>query len=144
MVRVIYLLSITDRPYRRQLIEASVNGTKWTAKGKSACVTDREMVELAQTLQGWTQSVYKFGCAFIHLSNCHDYQQRDPLLTLPNDEKSAILQHMRRYHGGPVEPGPSFEDLLPYLPRVFEKVADNLECYLKQLDAEEAPAASAI
>ncbi|HMP03889.1 MAG TPA: hypothetical protein PKD86_09355 [Gemmatales bacterium] len=144
MVRVIFLLSIADKPYRHQLIDASVNGEKWTAKGKKACITDREMVELAQTLQGWTQSVYKFGCAFIHLSSFHDHEHRDPFLALPNDEKAAILKHMRHYHGGPAEVDPSFEDLLPYLPQVFEKVAGNLDCYLKQLEAEESPLASAI
>ena len=42
-------------------------------------ITDKEMVELAQELQGWTESVYKFGCAFIHLSGLHDYNSRDPL-----------------------------------------------------------------
>jgi len=144
MVRVIFLLSIADQPYRRQLIDASVNGAKWTVKGKKACITDREMVELAQTLQGWTQSVYMFGCAFIHLSSFHDYEHRDPLVALPKDEKAAILKHMRYYHGCPANADPSFEDLLPYLPQVFEKVAGNLECYLKQLETEESPVASAI
>jgi len=144
MVRVIFLLSIADKPYRQELIEASVNGAKWTAKGKSACITDREMVELAQSLHGWTQSVYKFGCAFIHLSSFHDYEHRDPLLVLAKDEKAAILKHMRAYHGGLTVSDPTFEDLLPYLPQAFEKVADNLECYIKQLEAEEAPAKSAI
>lgn len=144
MVRVIFLLSIVDKPYRHQLIDASVNGEKWTAKGKKACVTDREMVELAETLQGWTHSVYKFGCAFIHLSSFHDYEHRDPFVALPVDEKAAILNHLRNYHGGPASGDPSFEDLLPYLPMVFEKVADNLECYLKQLEAEESPARNAI
>jgi hypothetical protein len=36
-------------------------------------MTDREMIVIAHELQGWTQSVYKFGCAFIHLSSLHDY-----------------------------------------------------------------------
>ena len=144
MVRVIFLLSIADKPYRQQLIDASVNGAKWTAKGKSACITDREMVELAQSLHGWTQSVYKFGCAFIHLSSFHDYEHRDPLHALANDERTAILRHMRAYHGGPTIAEPTFEHLLPYLPAVFEKVADNLECYIKTLEAEEAPAKTAI
>ena len=137
MVRVIYLLSITDKSYRDKLVDASVNGAKWTAKGKSACITDREMVELAQSLHGWTQSVYKFGCAFIHLSSFHDYENRDPLLARPQEEKAAILKHMRAYHGGPHSAEPKFEDLLPYMPAVFEKVASNLECYIKQLEAEE-------
>ena len=144
MVRVIYLLSIADKPYRQQLVDASVNGAKWTAKGKSGCITDREMVELAQSLHGWTQSVYKFGCAFIHLSSFHDYEHRDPLLALPENERAAILIHMRAYHGGPIGLDPPFEDLVPYLPQVFEKVASNLECYVKQLEAEEAPAKIAI
>jgi hypothetical protein len=144
MVRVIFLLSIADKPYRQQLIDASVNGAKWTVKGKSACITDRQMVELAQSLHGWTQSVYKFGCAFIHLSSLHDYEHRDPLLALPKDEKAAILKHMREYHGGPSASEPTFEDLLPYLPAIFEKVAGNLECYVQQLEAKEAPATSAI
>jgi hypothetical protein len=144
MVRVIYLLSIADKPYRQQLVDASVNGAKWTAKGKSACITDREMVELALSLHGWTQSVYKFGCAFIHLSSFHDYEHRDPLLALPENERAAILKHMRAYHGGPIAPDPTFEDLVPYLPQVFEKVAGNLECYVKNLEGEVAPAKIAI
>jgi len=144
MIRVIYLLSIADKAYRNQLIDACVNGAKWTAKGKRPCITDREMVELAQSLHGWTQSVYKFGCAFIHLSSFHDYERRDPFLALPKDEKAAVLNHMRAYHGGPSVSDPTIEDLFPYLPRVFEKVADNLDCYVKQLEAEEAPVKSAI
>lgn len=144
MVRVIYLLSIVDKPYRQQLIDASVSGEKWKVNGKKASITDREMVELAQTLQGWTQSVYKFGCAFIHLSSFHDYEHRDPLLAIKEEEKTAILKHMRDYHGGPASADPTFEDLLPYLPQVFEKVADNLECYLTQLEAQESTARSEI
>jgi hypothetical protein len=144
MVRVIFLLAIADKPYRQQLIDASVNGAKWTVKGKSAGITDREMVELAQSLHGWTQSVYKFGCAFIHLSSFHDYEHRDPLLALPKNEKAAILKHMQAYHGGPTVPEPTFEDLLPYFPAIFEKVAGNLEYYVQHLEAEETPAKSAI
>src|SRR5438876_4673834 len=144
LVRVIYLLSIADRTYRRQLLEASVNGLKWKAKGKNACITDREMVDLAQSLHGWTQSVYTFGCAFIHLSSFHDHEHRDPFLALPEEEKAAILKHMRAYHGGPAARDPTFHDLYPYLPQVFEKVAGNLDCYLKHLESEEMPARSAI
>lgn len=144
MVRVIFLLSVADEAYRHQLIDASVNGAKWTVKGKKTCITDREMVELAQSLHGWTQSVYRFGCAFIHLSSFHDYEHRDPLLVLPKDEKASILRHIRAYHGGPTCSEPTFEDVLPYLPAIFEKVAGNLEHYLRQLEAEETPAKSAI
>ena len=56
MVRVIYLLT-QSLERRALLIEASINGQKWSQENSRASVTDREMVELSQRLQGWTQSV---------------------------------------------------------------------------------------
>jgi hypothetical protein len=41
---------------------------------------------------------------------------------------------MQNYHGGPAGPEFSFDDLVPYLPGVLEKISDNLECYLKDLE----------
>ena len=105
-------------------------------------MTDREMLEIAHGLQGWTQSVYKFGCAFIHLSSLHDYNDRDPLELLPALEREDLLQHCRHYHGGPSEPDPSFSDLVPYLPRVLEKIASNLEHYLAELEGGKLLAAT--
>jgi hypothetical protein len=134
MVRVIYLLA--QKIERRDLlIEASINGEKWSQEGSRAKVTDKEMVDLAQNLQGWTQSVYKFGCAFIHLSGLHDYSDRDPLAQLPEQERDDILQHCRYYHGGPSGPNPSFSDLIYFLPSVLEKISRNLEGYLQNLEA---------
>ncbi|MEW6599120.1 MAG: hypothetical protein AB1429_16670 [Pseudomonadota bacterium] len=136
MVRVIYLLN--QVPERRELlIDASVRGEKWTQGTSRAKVTDREMVDLAQALQGWTQSVYKFGCGFIHLSDLHDYNDRDPLLRLPAEERRDIIEHCRNYHGGPTADSEHFEALVPFLPRVLEKIASNLECYLKHLEKGE-------
>jgi len=97
-------------------------------------VTDRDMVELANTLRGWTRSVYKFGCAFIHLSNFHDYQARDPVKSLTKEEKVDLLKHMRAYHGGPATDDPSFDEVVRYLPQVFEKVHSNLGCYARDLE----------
>ena len=135
MIRVIYLLTISDKNYRAELIRASVEGKPWTKKDSRKRITDRDMVNIANQLQGWTESVYKFGCGFIHLSNFHDYQQRDPMTAVSRSEKDAILKHMRYYHGGPQIPNPKFSDLIPYLPMVFEKIAENLECYVKDLEA---------
>lgn len=134
MVRVVYLLSIQDMDYRDALIKASVEGKQWTAKGNKKKITDKEMVDLANELQGWTKSVYKFGCAFIHLSGFHDYKDRDPMELISDEDKSAILEHMRGYHGGPLEENPKMVDLSPYFPMVFNKIADNLECYIKYLE----------
>jgi len=137
LVRVIYLLSIHDRIRRDDLIHAAVEGRTWTADGSRRRITDRDMVDLAQQLHGWTESVYSFGCAFIHLSKMHDHAHRDPFLELAEEDRSAILSHMRQYHGGPLARSPSFQDLVPYLPHVFEKIADNLECYVQKLENDE-------
>ena len=140
MVRVIYLLA-QDLDRRDALIGASVRGEVWSQVGSRAKVTDREMVDLVQRLQGWTQSVYKFGCAFIHLSSLHDYNDRDPLAQLPDDERKAILEHCRHYHGGPGREAECFDGLVPYLPRILDKISGNLECYLEALEGREVRSA---
>src|SRR5690554_1366354 len=76
MIRVIYLLNVIDLDQREKLINQTLIGQKWRIKnenGKTISITDRDMVELSNSLFGWTKSVYKFGCAFIHLSDFHNY-----------------------------------------------------------------------
>jgi hypothetical protein len=132
MVRVIYLLA---QPLERRavLIEAAVSGERWSKPNSKASVTDREMVDLSQQLQGWARSVYKFGCAFIHLSNLHDYNDRDPLYLVSDEEKDDIIQHCRHYHGGPASNNPTFGDIVQYLPNVLDKISRNLNYYLEEL-----------
>ncbi|GAB4119851.1 MAG: hypothetical protein Kow00104_02560 [Rhodothalassiaceae bacterium] len=139
-VRVVFLLAQKDRTFRNIPISAAVSGRFWTQPGteprKERRITDRDMIDLADRLHNWTRSVYKYGCAFIHLSNLHDYGARDPFLSLPDGERESILTHMRYFHGGPCGPNPTFRDLIPFLPDVFEKIASNLECYLEDLEKD--------
>jgi hypothetical protein len=135
IVRVIFLLTQEDRVYQSELIEASVGGQRWHRKGSKDKVTDREMVDLADSFEGWTKAVYKFGCAFIHLSSQHDHEARDPLLALPVGERATIVEYVRHYHHGrPSSDQPTFQDIVPLLPDVFEKISANLEHYLKNLE----------
>lgn len=137
MVRVIYLLKLKGHGERRRLILSTLNGEPWkvrTMEGKLRKVTDREMVDLAQQLQGWTRSVYKFGCAFIHLSDFHNHHVQNPFDRLPSQEKQSILDHMRHYHHGPLTDSLSVEELSMYIPAVFDKITSNLECYLEDLE----------
>ena len=134
MVRAIYLLSLADKEYRNALLLASVENRPWKTKNGQR-VTDRMLVDLAQRLHGWTQSVYAFGCAFVHLSSFHDHGHGDPIKAISAEERAAILRHMQYYHGGPASAEFSFDDLVPYLPRLLEKISGNLECYLKDLEA---------
>ena len=136
MIRVIYLLSIKNLSERERLIGATLRGEKWkirTTKGKFRNVTDKEMVDLGQELQHWTQSVYRFGCAFVHLSDFHNHLAQNPFDRLTSEERQNVLSHMRAYHGGPARDNPSMDELATYLPRVFEKIAENLKCYVDQL-----------
>jgi hypothetical protein len=127
-------------PERYRLVESTLKGDKWevqTKKGKWKKITDKEMVNLSQKLQGWTQSVYMFGCAFVHLSDFHNHFAEDPFAKLDESEKQNILSHMRHYHGGPSHDNPDMKEISLYVSRVFEKVASNLEYYLKQLEQNE-------
>lgn len=140
MIRVIYLLQITDLAERSRLIKSTLRGEKWkvpTPKGKSRDVTDREMVDISQKLQGWTQSVYRFGCAFVHLSDFHNHHSQNPFQRLTETEQQDVLSHMRNYHGGPLHDNPTMEEFSQYLPRIFEKIADNLKCYVEHLERGE-------
>jgi hypothetical protein len=133
MVRVMFLLSLHDQGERRRLIEDSVGGRRWRGRN-GKIITDREMVRLANALHGWAESVYRFGCAFIHLSNFHDRLARDPFKSLPTSERRDIIGHIEYYHGHLATKTPGMEDLLPLIPGVFTKVADNLRCYLDSLE----------
>jgi len=141
LIRVLYLLSISDIEERKRLMESTLSGERWkvtTSNGKQAFVTDAMMVEVSEEFEGWARSVYKFGCAFIHLSNFHGYNSLNPLETVSVEEKSDILNHMRGYHQGPESDNPTFQELADYFPRVFKKIKGNLECYLQDL-TEEVP-----
>jgi hypothetical protein len=139
MIRVIYLLGIRDIAERKRLISSTLQGKKWkvwTDRGKWTDVTDRRMVDFAQQLQGWTQSVYRFGCAFVHLSDFHNHIAENPLDKLETAERQNVLFHMRYYHGGPCDDNPKMAEFASYVPQVFGKIADNLDCYLKTLEAD--------
>ena len=142
MVRTIYLLSVDNIDERNRLIAQTLNGEVWTVttpKGKKKKVTDREMVKLSNDLHGWTLSVYKFGCAFIHFSNFHDYNECNPFEALNQEEQADILKHLRNYHGGPQTDTPSFDQISMYCPNVLKKITGNLECYVKDIELNEMP-----
>ncbi|NTW34125.1 MAG: hypothetical protein HGB12_16155 [Bacteroidetes bacterium] len=135
MVRVIFLLSQTIDE-REHLINLTLTGEKWKLRSK-ANVTDKQMVELADTLNGWTESVYKFGCAFIHLSLFHDYVFNDPFQNLGQDEIDSLKNHLNNYHGFPLTNDLTMQSISHYLPMVFDKIESNLECYVEHLEQRE-------
>ena len=144
MIRVIYLLNEADLNKRRSFIEQTLNGEKWSFinhNGKTQKVTDKDMVDLADNLNGWTQNVYKFGCAFIHLSNFHDYQSEAPFQSLNDSDKGIIINQLRHYHGANLNRESSFKDLIRFLPMVMNKISGNYEREIKSLEEEKTESA---
>ena len=136
MVRCIYLLNFSDLTIREILTNQTLDGERWRYPNRRI-ITDRDMVKIANELQGWTASVYKFGCSFIHLSNFHNYKESDPFLSLEESEKNDIKFHLNQYHGYNLENELTFESIKPYLFQVFDKVKGNLLCYVESLEQNE-------
>ncbi|PXY02927.1 hypothetical protein DF185_02200 [Marinifilum breve] len=140
MVRVIYLINIPDISQRELLVNKTLNGEKWTFinhNNKVQTITDRDMVNLASQLRGWTQNVYKFGCAFIHLSNFHSYLTEDPFSSLTDSEKEDIVNQLNNYHFAGLTKDSKMNDIIPYLPNVMDKITANFEYDICKLENNE-------
>jgi len=135
LVRAVFLLSV-GLVEREHYIRQTLSNEKWTRRNSRTVITDRQMVNLADTLHGWTSSVYKLGCAFIHLSPMADYRNENPFQQLPVDEINDIKQHLNNYHSFPLNESLSMTTISPYLLRVLDKVSSNLECYIAYLEQE--------
>lgn len=136
MIRCIFLLSVADRGYRTRLIQDSVNGRTWRTQDGKRKITDRDMVELSSKLHGWIQNVYAFGCSFIHLSAFHDHPDRDPFDSLTPQDREDIGHYLSYYHGVSMDATTKLRDIERVLPGVFNKISSNLECYIKDLEAD--------
>jgi hypothetical protein len=132
LIRVCYLLTITDPNERLRLIDDTLNGVKWVINGKS--LTDRKMVNIAQQYNHWAPEVYDFGNSFTHLTNYHDFKTTDPLLQLDASRKTAIRRYLNTYHFFSDGDAVTFNNVVPFIPRVAQKVSDNLNRYLDDLE----------
>lgn len=137
MVKTVFLLS-RDKLEREKYATELLGGQRWKMKtitGKERNVLDKDLVDLAQTLQGWTRSVYKFGCAFIHLSEFHNYFASNPFSNLSCTELEDIAAHLAQYHGYDPTKELSIDSIRMYIPMIFDKIHGNLECYIADLEA---------
>ncbi len=133
LVRAVFLLS-KDINTRQHFISQTLQNTKWTLPNSRTVVTDRNMVDLTDRLHGWTNSVYKLGCAFIHLSPMADYRNSNPFQLIEQTEINDIKQHLHNYHGFPLVNPLNMDTVSPYLLRVLDKVSSNLESYIASIE----------
>jgi hypothetical protein len=132
MVRVIFLTTQSSSN-RQHYINQTLSNEKWTLPSTRTLITDRQMVDFANTLYGWPRSVYKLGCAFIHLSAMADYNNVNPFSQLPISEQQDIKQHLHNYHQYPLSDNLSVTSVGPYLLKVLEKISSNLEYEIQRL-----------
>lgn len=134
MVRVLFLLS-KERIIREHLLNQFFNeeiNKRWKLDGKT--VFDRLMVDKASYIHGWASMVYDFCNAFIHLSSFHYYLEDDPFLFYEQEDLQDIKRYMIQNHSFPAEKDITFESMKPYLLNIFNKINDNLDSYLQQLE----------
>ncbi len=136
MVRTIYVLGITDAEYRKELMKDFVEGRKWRKKDNRAYITDKEMVDYTNNLFGYAQLVYRFGCSFIHLSNLQNWLDEDVSANLDVETKKAIAMYINQYHGTGLDASFTFKDIIIFIPDIFNKIHDNLECYVESIEKE--------
>lgn len=135
MIRVIWLLRADA--VERERLAVSVLELDCICDANGRRITDRQMVDLAEGLHNWTKRVYKFGCAFIHLSSFHRYEEEDPFKKLSVADRNEVRGHLSNYHSYALPPDFGFSDIVPVLPKVFEKIASNLAYYIDGLERGE-------
>lgn len=118
------------------MVRDLIEGEQWTRtskKGNQVRVTDREMLNAHQNAVGWEKIVYEFGCQLIHLSNFHDYEKVDPVLSLTENTKLEIITYLTQYHGFD-EGDLNFDSLVKYIPNVIDKICDNTDYFVKEFE----------
>ncbi len=131
-IRIIFLGRITDFNERKRLMNQTLIGEKWqilTKNNKWRQITDRDMIEISIEVKGYIHYVYKFGCAFIHLSNFHSYKTENPFNKLNFSEQFDIKYYLNYYHGFPRNNDLTVENVSELIPSVFNKISQNMACY---------------
>jgi len=125
-------LTVINPNERIRLAGDTINGVKWVVEGKP--LTDRKMVDIATQYNHWAPEVYHFGNSFTHLTNYHDFKNVDPLLQLDGNRKATIKHYLHAYHFFPLNEDVTFNNVIPFIPKVAQKVSDNLNRYLDDLE----------
>lgn len=136
LVRVIHLLGVNDYNELADIIGNSFDQRKFgptKADGKARRISDKSMIQDAAAQFDWLETLYDFGCSFIHLTGLHSYQERDAFRMLSPSEREEIAKFVNHYYGATISANSQFTEVTHYLPQIFRKVAENLERLLSDL-----------
>ena len=110
------------------LLQQFFAGQPW--RGERHLVRDRDMVNhLADTLMlKWATPIYDIGCAFIHLSPYHDWNNdsSDPTRNITIHVRRSIVEHIKEQHQKDLDINFSFDDLILIANDVFVKLRSNI------------------
>ncbi|MBW3243537.1 hypothetical protein KUV57_12765 [Epibacterium sp. DP7N7-1] len=136
LMRVDYLAFSIPLADREQLCREALLGVRWqkhTPKGKLTDIRDVDFHTRAKNNHSWVSLVYQYSSKFIHLTNYWNYSASDPLATMPEDDRTEMAAYLTEYHGFTGD-DLKMDDLIEYLPQVFEKIRSNVELYVEQQD----------
>ncbi len=135
-IKTLYLLNQNKETRDRLLLMFSRNHQWINEKGKF--LTDRKLLDFTSRITGtgWEQISYKFACYFIHFSILHNWEVEDITTFVNVEERQTIVTYINNYHDANLTKDSSFEDIIPYSLKIFDKIKGNLECYLRDLELE--------
>lgn len=123
-----YLLNQKDE-YKKILLDNFFKGFKWG-------VTERMMIDFAKknSGQGWEEITYKIGCYFIHLTIFHNWSNEDIAKFITTTQKNILINYINKYYNASLDFDSTFEDIIQYSLNIFEKIKDNMEYQIEQLE----------
>ena len=127
----LYYFNSRNENDKKTLLRQFHAGQPW--HGEKRLVRDRDMVNLlARTLiLDWATPIYDIGCAFIHLSPYHDWNNdNDPTRNISNDVRETIVEHVKAHHQKELSVNFTFDDLISITNDVFCKLRGNILCEL--------------
>lgn len=133
--RVSYLIDWDNGYQFRQnafdLVSNNVQIGEWVflnANGKKQKVRDIDMLQTG----GWEAVVYNFGCGLVHLTDKHLYRDFDPIVKMRDEEKQLTIEYLKKYHGFDKREV-NMNDIIQYLPKIYKKIYENIECNLEEI-----------
>lgn len=85
--------------------------------------------------QGWEEITYKIGCYFIHLTIFHNWSNEDIAKFITTTQKNILINYINKYYNASLDFDSTFEDIIQYSLDIFEKIKDNMEYQIEQLES---------
>jgi len=113
-----------------QLLSNSINDQKWYIVGsdnKKVYIVDKDIEDFAKELKGWEFDIFEFRNVFYKVNNNFNYILKDPIKGLNDSERELIYKYVKEYHDPEFKNDYTIKELVPVLPIIFKRIADNIK-----------------